>query len=117
MRNEWKFKYNTTVLLNAASDKIDYYEDRVSFWTEELEKAEKAVKESQVEIKQYPVTGGKRMEVKIDPTLSRRYDECSDKLEQHKKNLKKFETYWRAFHTSKDKEFELDLDDIEYFDL
>ena len=117
LRHEWKFSFTGQDLYSAADEKAVYHETRLEFWTAEFVMAEEKVKSTGVDVREYPVTGGNRLELVIDPTLQARYEECHKKLQMHEMMADEFDRYARAFELNVDALFDLDADDIRYFGL
>lgn len=130
-RHGWTFHYSANEVLAAAQKKVEYHKERIAFWQKESVMAEAELRQKGVEFKDYDVTGGKRLEVKTDPGLLRRYEEARSKMEMHELSLKEYERYARALEHEieiyeKQDSFvdvnipellELYISDLEYFDL
>lgn len=117
-RHEWILKRSAAILGGAAENKIRYHQERLEFWEKELETAEQQLREFGVEFKDFEVTGGKRLEPKVDRGLLNRYEEALNKKDEHEASLRQYKMYARAFEAEQpDKQFEVDIDDLKFFGL
>lgn len=117
-RSDWLFVYSIKRLLEGAEYKLHYHKDRVSYWELEREKAVQAVKSAGFEVREYEVTGGKDVQVVVDPTLNSRLSTCSSKIREHQKHIKDY-TQWIAVLKTQNLEEKVDLhiDDVLYFGI
>lgn len=109
--------YPTTQVAAASRAKIEYHRGRQTFWTDEKEAAHFKITTSTVQITEYPVTGGVRVQATIDPTLQARYDECSTKLKHHTEAVRDYERWASILDANPQETVCLDIDDIHYFGL
>jgi hypothetical protein len=70
-----------------------------------------------MQLVEYPVTGGNRLDMHIAPELQRRYTECTEKLKEHRARHDDYERWLRMFDLNPDAKVALDVDDIAFFGL
>lgn len=116
-RAGWNFAYLASDVAKAANRKIVYHRGRHAFWANEKTLAHDKIKFSTVQLTEYPVTGGVRVEAAIDPTLKTRYDECSAKVQRHAELMKDYERWHSILDANPQETVCLDIDDIHYFGL
>jgi len=117
LRNELWFSYAGGVLASACADQVTYHEERLEFWEAEQGQAEARLRESGVEFRVRPVTGGERLDAVVDPQRQARLNECYAKVEQHRRQVEDFQRWQRSFETNSEAAFELDAEDVAYFGL
>ena len=118
LRYDWQFQYSRDALRKAVDQKILHHIKRIEWWEKEDDKAEAAIKEAGIDIREYAVTGGNRAELVIDPVLLSRFQETQSKIRAHKGNLKEYRRYYRALENqSSTVGFQLDIEDIQFFGL
>ena len=117
LRKDLKFSYTGTVLHKACEAKREHHAGRLGYWEDELAKAKDVFKSAGVEIREYAVTGGTRLQGVIDPSAQQRMDECQGKVTEHKDKTAEYDRWSRGFKANGDATFELDPDDIAYFGL
>lgn len=117
-RTKWTFQYTAADIITAASKKVEHHLERAEWWAKERAKAETAIKESGIEIRENEYTGGAKVEVLVDATLGKRLAECNKKIGYHTHMVDVFMRWqsatkrWAADHVE-----ELDIDDVEFFGL
>ncbi len=116
-RREWKFKYQASSLKDASQKRKQYHEKRLKYWTKEVERAEQELREHGIDFRDFHVSGGNRLEAIIDPGLMRRYQESKRKLDKHKERIREYDRFVRTFTRHSTEEYELDIDDMEFFGL
>ena len=116
-RSEWTFTYQAPRLMEASKARKEYHEKRLEFWTREKKKAEKEVRDHGIDFRDYPVTGGSRLEAVIDPSLAKRYTESERKLKKHKAGIEEYDRFERAFAKHSSEVYQLDIDDMAFFGL
>ena len=114
LRKEWKFEYSAAVLLDKTVQRITYHEQRLAFWKGEEATADKRAKAS-AQFKEYPITGGTRTELVLDPTEQARLDECRRRLNHHREWLRGYAAFQDVFQQNLGSQLVLDVDDIVYF--
>lgn len=116
-RNEHIFQFAGQQISAAAALEHQYHVGRVDFWTAEQEIAIAKAKESGVEIRELDVTGGKRVDVILDPTIGGRLQECANKIHSHQAAADRFQIEAAAYGTQPDRSYDLHPDDVIYFRL
>lgn len=119
-RSDWVFSFSAAELVAAIKVEVEYRERRIAFWEAEKEKADQAIRESPVKIKELEVTGGVRVErtIELDTRLEDRASECHLKIKAHKDGLEYYRRWLRLFEKeSPDRIFNLNIDDVDYFRL
>jgi len=117
LREKLQFDYTGEALAVACEKKRDHHKDRHAYWTAELEAAKEAFRSAGVEIREYPVTGGTRLQGVIDPSVQQRMDECHKKVDEHDRKREEYDRWARGFRANAEAHFALDPDDIAYFGL
>jgi hypothetical protein len=116
-RLNWTFQYGAEVLGEAAKARQQHHEARLLFWETTKAVAETELRDSGISLRDYEVSGGKRIEAVVDPSLSNRYSEATERVDSHYFKLGEYDRYIRAFAASGSKVFELTIDDMNYFGL
>ena len=114
MRNEWQFHVNADVLAEAALEKARYHSERMGFWSDAFDEAEKLLRQYGVDIREYSVTGGNRIELVADPGLANRYQEAQSRRAEHEHSFKEY-SRWAATLAKAKGTYFLTIKDIEYF--
>lgn len=117
LRDKLQFDYTGETLAAACEKKRDHHEKREAFWASELETAKEAFKGAGVEFREYPVTGGSRLEAVMDPDRQRRLNECQARVAEHHGKREEYDRWARGFRANDSTHFALDPDDIAYFGL
>jgi hypothetical protein len=117
LRDKLQFDYAGETLAVACEKKRDHHTERRQWWEAERETAKAAFKEAGVEFREYPVTGGNRLEAVIDPPKQARLNECQQKVTDHHLRAGEYDRWARGFRANADAHFALDPDDIAYFGL
>jgi hypothetical protein len=117
LRRQWRFGYQAGRLVRPADEKREHHRDRARWWQDELEKAEKDLRQHGVEFREYPVTGGTQVNPVLDPTRQARVQECRQKVKDHESLAEEYALYARAFELNPDVELELDAEDVKFFGL
>jgi hypothetical protein len=94
-----------------------YHRRRIEFWEAEQTKAVEKARSAGVEVREYDVTGGKRADVILDPSVSTRLTECANKLYHHRKAADDFQIQAATYGTQAERTYELHPDDVIYFRL
>jgi hypothetical protein len=124
-RNEWTFQYLAREIGAASTQKREHHESRLTFWRDELVKAEAALREKGVEFREAPMTSSygatHRTDVVIDPTLQSRVSECRGKVQTHESQAYEFARWERTFDKAHAdapaKVYDLNADDLAYFGI
>lgn len=117
LRNKHTFQFSGSQLSKHASFEAEHHAKRAAWWNTEYEKALAHAKELGVQVREYDVTGGKRAEVCLDPSVSTRINEAAQKRMDHQKRAETLALEAEAYDTQKDRVFELDSDDVQHFRL
>lgn len=117
LRDKLQFDYTGGTLAVACEKKRDHHASRQQWWNTELEAAKEVFRAAGVEFREYPVTGGSRLQAVIDPPNQQRLDECQAKVTGHEKRREEYDRWARGFRANADSHFALDPDDIAYFGL
>jgi hypothetical protein len=114
-RSEHTFQFLGKQIGVAAQTEADYHRDRVEWWKSEQDKAIEKAKAAGVEIREMDVTGGKRVDVVLDPSVQSRLSECASKINSHRQAHDRFQIEAAAYASQPDRAYELHPDDIVYF--
>lgn len=118
VRNEWRFQFSASVISKAAKDEAAYHEERLDWWKIEQERATEQAKAASVVVRKHEVTGGKRVEVVLDPSVSKRLQECESKISAHRAAFDDFKRWADAMSAMQPRQnYDLDPDDVAYFRL
>ena len=117
LRDKLQFDYAGQVLAEACERRRDHHAQRREFWEAELETAKAAFRGAGVEFREYPVTGGTRLDAVIDPPKQARLNECQGKVAEHRGKAEEYDRWARGFRANAECRFALDPDDIAYFGL
>jgi hypothetical protein len=116
-RNEHVFQFTGAQIAAAARAEHDYHRERVQWWKSEQERAIGAAKEKGVEVREYDVTGGKSLQIVLDPSLDMRLSVCANKINSHRAAADRFQIEADCYATQGSRTFELHPDDAVYFRL
>lgn len=116
-RNEHLFQFTGKQISGAADAEAKYHLERLEYWKGEQDKAAAKAKTAGVEVREYDVTGGKRVDVVLDPTVSTRLQECANKIASHRKAADQFRIEAITYGTQAERSYELHGDDVIYFRL
>ena len=121
-RSEHQFQFPASKISEAARAEAQYHEDRISYWDEEFENAKtRVIETAELEVKELPVTGGKRVDLSInygDPAAYRRMQEAGQKIDRHREAAEKFRSDEKVYGSQdEERTYELSADDVHYFRL
>jgi DNA-binding LytR/AlgR family response regulator len=116
-RNEHLFQFTGQQISDAAKAEHDYHNDRLAFWKAEQDSAVAKAKEAGVEVREYDITGGKNVQVVLDPTLTNRLTDCANKINSHRSAADRFQIESAVYATQGGRTYELQPDDVLYFRL
>lgn len=116
-RNTHRFHFSGVTIAKAARAMQKHHQDRITWWKVEQEAAIVKAKAAGVEVRESDVTGGKRVDVIIDPSVQSRLSECASKINSHRQKAERFELEADAYETQSGMPFELDPDDVVYFGI
>lgn len=114
-RSEHLFQFTGLQISAAASAECEYHRERIVFWEAEQTKAVEKAKSAGVEVREYDVTGGKRADVILDPSVSNRLTECANKLHSHRRAADEFQIEAACYGTQPERSYELHPDDVIHF--
>jgi hypothetical protein len=92
-RTRWSVKVDAKTMAKCCDERMSYHANRMNFWSDELEKAEKMLRSDGISIKHFPVTGGQRTEAQLDPSLAKRVSECQNRMKSNQDSLNRFRAY------------------------
>lgn len=116
-RNEHTFQFTGNQIAQAAEREHEYRLGRLAWWKAEHEKAIEQATSACTEIREHDVTGGKRVEVIIDPSVTKRLTECTNKILDHTSAADKLQIEAAVYRSQGDRVYELHPDDVIYFRL
>lgn len=121
LRRNWKFSFKVADVLAAAEKKLDHHLQRITFWNDQLEKAQRDLKDKGAEFREQPVTGGSHVALVIDPERQNRVNQCASKKNQHQDQANEYTVWVRALRLSEQNAprsyIDLDAQDIAFFGL
>jgi hypothetical protein len=116
-RTEHTFQFTGKQISEAAAAEYDYHAGRVAWWKAEQEKAIEKAKGAGVEIRESDVTGGKRVDVILDPSVQSRLSQCASKINEHRGAADSFQIQAATYGSQPERSYELHADDVIYFRL
>jgi hypothetical protein len=116
-RHEHLFQFTGKSISEAATAENEYHAGRVAYWKAEQEKAIVAAKAAGFEVKEYDVTGGKQVNVVVNPEVTNRLSVCASKISEHRKAADTFQIEAATYGTQPERSYELQPDDVIYFRL
>lgn len=116
-RNEHTFQFNGTQVSEAAWAEYKYHMERRDHWKAEQEKAITRAKSAGIDVREYDVTGGKAVNIVVDPEVSSRLTTCANKINSHRAAADRFQVEAAAYATQAERTYELQPDDVLYFRL
>jgi hypothetical protein len=116
-RNEHLFQFTGKQISEAATAESTYHNERVTWWKAQQGAAIKKAKEAGVEVREYDYTGGKGVQVVLDPSLVSRLHDCATKITSHKKASDDFQIQAACYGSQLERSYELHPDDVIYFRL
>jgi hypothetical protein len=116
-RSEHLFQFTGERIGQAADLECSYHCERMAWWKKEQDVAITKARSAGVEVREYDGTGGKSVQVVLDPTLSSRLSECASKINSHRAAADRFQIEAACYSTQADRMYELHPDDVVYFRL
>ncbi len=116
-RSEHTFQFTGKQISEAAYSEYLYHQSRLDYWIEEQEKAIVKAKASGVDVREYDVTGGKQVNIVVDPEVNSRLQICAQKINSHRSSADKFKIEAAAYGTQAERVYECQPDDVIYFRL
>ncbi len=118
LRNDWSFDYSSEDLMKAVREKIEHHQTRLEWWEKDREGVKQAIRELGIDLREFPVTGGNRAELVVDPVQLNRLQEILSKIRGHERSLKEYRRYERALAQKQSQvSFALDIEDVQFFGL
>ncbi len=123
LRSEWVYPYTVDKILAAAKHKRDHHKSRHEWWSKKKDEVFCTIREGGLEISeslvsQYSKTGygAAQAQVKVDPELQKKLDECIGKLNLHKSLIDSYSAYVEVFESRPSGEcYNLHIDDYQFF--
>lgn len=119
-RNKHLFQFRAGRIADAAKAEAAYHQDRLNYWTAELNKAVIRVQETaSVKVVMQEVTGGAQPTVVVDygdPAAYSRMLQAGGKIRDHDTAMKRY-TSDADLYSTQDRIYELDGDDVAHFRL
>lgn len=116
-RGEHTFQFSGEQISKAAHAEWGYHAQRLKFWHAEQEDAVAKAKAAGVEVREQPVTGGRRVVMVVDPQIQDRLNLCGNKIDVHRNAADRFQIEADAYGTQPTRAYELHPDDVVYFRL
>jgi len=120
-RERHLFQFHAVQIASAARAEAAYHDERRKWWETEQELAIAEVKATtSLEVKEFEITGGKRIDLSInygDGAAYRRMKESGEKIATHREAAERFETDARVYGTQGDRIYELETADVHYYRL
>jgi hypothetical protein len=104
----------------GAQTKLQYHEGRLRYWQGEREIAKEAVQHAGFKVVEYEVTGGKDVQVQVDPAPVQRLNQCNMKIREHQPKIKEYRQWVATLATqltSPPTKIDLTMEDALYFGL
>ena len=123
LREEWKFSYQTSLIVDATHGKVIYHNGRLRFWETKKEEVMARIKSTGLEIKESLAGGihsnvqrGYDTQVVIDATMQRDLDECTNKIREHRRTVTQYQNWLDVLEPQpQDARLELDYNDYLFF--
>jgi hypothetical protein len=117
-RRDWTFPFTSSEVRMACEAKFAYHMSRYEHWSDRVEALEAKLKNEGVEFREYQVTGGKQLDVVLDPQIAKELNEAKDKQRQHERSSKEYRAYLAGLSKPPvDVLLRLTADDIVFFGL
>jgi hypothetical protein len=128
IRTEWKFRYSSQALADAAEAKKMHHQARAEWWSKKQEEVIAEVKEKGLEVAeslsmQYGALNsfvgasaankGAQLVVKND--YQTQLNECHTKINQHSGLVKMYDGWIQVLLANKDDRLDLDIEDYLFF--
>ena len=123
-REQWGFEYSAAKLAEAASTKLAFHTQRLTFWREQKDEVIKTIRAEGLEVDEKIATGyrtpksvdwerGARVMVRND--LQSKLDECLEKLKHHTSYTTQYDGWFQALAANPQAQFKLDIEDWQFF--
>jgi hypothetical protein len=117
-RRDWAFPFTVSALVGACEKRLAYHEERLAFWNAAAAAADADLRAHGIELRDYPVTGGQRVEAVLDPGRHSRYAECQGKQREHRARADEYRAYLVGLACAGTTDtYDLDADDIVWLGL
>jgi hypothetical protein len=118
-RTKHLFRFTAAQIASAAKAEAVYHQERLAFWTKELNASTERVKATAgVSVKLVEITGGWRPDVVVDygdPAAYQRMQEAARKIQQHDTAMVRFISDGELYATQGSRDYDLDADDVAHF--
>ena len=123
-RNEWKFDYTASALADAAQSRIDFHQERLSFWKIKREDVLTQIRSEGVEVDEKIVLGYRNPKsrdwerggkVMIRNDLQQDLEEVYEKLHWHTEKLTAYDAWQKVLAANPENRLSLDVDDWQFF--
>jgi len=116
VREDWTFPYTVEQVYKAANERLLHHQERLAYWEQEREDVRANIESGGISIKEFEVTGGKRLDAQIEPTLLKRLNEAQEKITKHQAQVISYDQWAIALSGRPgDDQLWLDHEDILYF--
>jgi hypothetical protein len=116
-RNEFRFKFSSTDLREAAQKKEKHHLDRLRHYEAAFADADKEMTNT-ARVEEMAVTGGTQRVLRYDQGLEQKVNKLRSKRDEHKRASEVFGRWARALRSPDGYTlFDLDIDDVEFFGL
>lgn len=116
-RTDHTFQFTGLQISQAAKNEAEHRLARAAWWDAEYTKAVAKARELGVQVEEYDVTGGKRAQIVINTEVQTRITEAMNKRNDHQKQAERLLIAAQSYGTQKDRAYELDAEDIQFFRL
>jgi len=118
-RNEHIFQFTGKEIAKAAQAEFDYHVERIVYWKGEQDKAIALAKASGISVTESQHTGGKSVQVTVDPTVTLRLNECASKITTHQNAADKLQIEASSYNSGVNykRVYDLHPEDVIYFRL
>lgn len=116
-RNEWVFRYQISEVGDGAKAQALKHRAREKDWQAEYEKNVIEARAAGIDVREFEVTGGKRADVVIDPTVAKRLGESYQKRDEHRRAAEAFEGWAAVMAAQEAGHLDLHHDDVLFFGL
>lgn len=116
-RSEHLFQFTGKQVSAAARAEHLYHAERLTYWRAEQELAITKAKATGIDVREYEVTGGKQVNVVVDPEVTNRLNICASKMNSHRAAADRFQIEADCYGTQPDRAYEMHPDDVVYFRL
>ena len=123
-RNDWKFHYSASTLASVAQQKLDFHEERMTFWKSKKAGVINLIRSEGIEVDEKIVLGfrspkerdwerGAKVMVRND--LQRELEECMEKLGYHAGKIRDYAGWQQVLSANHEDKLDLDIEDWLFF--